>query len=150
MTIWGDADSCPVRVREIIVKASLRLSVPTVFVANRDIPVTTHAFIRSVVTSSSEQSADSYIVSHAIAGDLVVTRDIPLATQLVEAGLAVINDRGTEFNKDTIRERLSIRNFMYEAHLFGLSNDKVGQFGKKDVQKFSATFDKVLTRLMRF
>ena len=149
MTIWVDADSCPVRVREIIVKASLRLSLVAVFVANRDIPLTSHEFVRSVVTSSNEQSADVYIVSHAIKGDLVVTRDIPLAAQLVEAGIAVINDRGTEFEKDSMRERLSIRNFMYDAQLFGISNDKVGQFGKKDVQKFSATFDKVLTRLIR-
>lgn len=149
MTIWVDADSCPVRVREIIAKASFRLSVPAVFVANREIPVTIHKWIRSIVTSHAEQAADAYIVSSAIPGDLVVTRDIPLATQLVEAGIVVINDRGTEFDRNNVRERLSIRNFMYEAHLFGLSNDKVGQFSKKDVQKFSATFDKVLNRLVR-
>lgn len=149
MTIWVDADSCPVRVREIIVKASLRLSVLAVFVANREIPITTHKFIRSIITSSQEQSADSYILLQSHPGDLVITRDIPLATQLVEAGISVINDRGTEFEKDNVRERLSIRNFMYEAHLFGIANDKVGQFSKKDIQKFSATFDKVLNRLKK-
>lgn len=149
MTIWVDADSCPVRVREIVIKASFRLSVPTVFVANREIPIATHSFVHLVITSSQEQSADSYIVLKAQIGDLVVTRDIPLATQLVEAGIAVINDRGTEFERNSVRERLSIRNFMYEAHLFGISNDKVKQFSKKDIQKFSATFDKVLTRLNR-
>ncbi len=149
MTIWVDADSCPVRVREIIAKASLRLCVSAVFVANRDIPVTRNKFVCSVVTSSSEQAADSYILSNAVRGDLVVTRDIPLAAQLLEVDVTVINDRGTEFEKDTVKERLSIRNFMYEAHLFGISNDRLGQFSKKDVQKFSATFDKVLTRLRK-
>lgn len=149
MTIWIDADSCPQRVREIIIRASLRLSLPAVFVANRSIPVTVHKFIHSVITSSDEQSADAYIVSSAVSGDLVITRDVPLATQLVETGIAVINDRGYEFEKNNVRERLSIRNFMYEAHLFGISNDKVGHFGKKDIQKFSATFDKVLTKLMK-
>ena len=149
MTIWVDADSCPIRVRQIIVKASFRLSLPAVFVANRDIPVPYHEFVSSIVTSTCEQSADTYIIAKAKPCDLVVTRDIPLATQLVEKGIAVINDRGTEFEKDSIRERLSIRNFMYEAQLFGIANEKVGQFGKKDVKKFSATFDKVLTRLIR-
>lgn len=149
MKIWVDADSCPVRVREIVVKASFRLSIHVIFVANRDIPVKVHKFVHSVVTTPQEQSADSYIVSSVDKGDLVITRDIPLATELVEKDIAVINDRGIEFEKDSVRERLSIRNFMYEAHLFGISSDKVGQFSKKDVQKFSATFDRVLTKLIK-
>lgn len=149
MTIWVDADSCPVRVREIIAKAAFRLSLPTIFVANRDIPIKKNEFVSSVVTSSKEQSADVHIISSAREGDLVITRDIPLAAQLVDKDIAVINDRGAEFEKESVRERLSIRNFMYEAHLFGIVEEKVGQFGKKDVQKFSATFDRVLTRLIR-
>ncbi len=149
MTIWVDADSCPVRVREIICKASLRLSVTAVFVANRLIPVASHELINFVVTSGDEQSADNYIIEHSKKGDLVITRDIPLAVALVELGIAVINDRGVLFTPDNVRERLSMRDFMYEVRSNGLMTDKMGAFNKKDLQNFSNTFDSVLTKLLK-
>jgi len=149
MTIWVDSDSCPVRVREVITKASFRLSVLTVFVANREIPVKKHTCIELVITEKTEQSADIYILKYAVVGDLVITRDIPLAAQLVSNGIAVINDRGGYFTQDNVRERLSIRNFMYEVRSNGLMTDKMGQFNKKDLQNFSNTFDTVLNRLVR-
>lgn len=149
MTIWVDADSCPVRVREIICKASLRLSVTAVFVANRLIPVASHELINFVVTSGDEQSADNYIIEHSKKGDLVITRDIPLAVALVELGIAVINDRGVLFTPDNVPERLSMRDFMYEVRSNGLMTDKMGAFNKKDLQNFSNTFDSVLTKLLK-
>lgn len=120
MIIWVDADSCPIRVREIIVKAAFRLSILAVFVANREIPLRKHKYIGLVITEKSEQSADIYIVECAKIGDLVITRDIPLAARLVNNGIAVINDRGMSFTKDNVNERLSIRNFMYEVDLMVL------------------------------
>ena len=149
MTIWVDADSCPVRVRQIICKASLRLSVHLVFIANRLIPVVKHELIDFVKTSEEEQSADNYIIASSKMGDLVITRDIPLAATLVELGVAVINDRGLLFTPDNVRERLSIRDFMYEVRSNGLMTDKMGAFNKKDLQNFSNTFDSVLTKLLK-
>lgn len=149
MTIWIDADSCPVRVRQIVCKASLRLSVPLVFVANRSIPVTNHELIGFVKTDEKEQSADNYIIASSKKGDLVITRDIPLAATLVELGIAVINDRGLLFTPDNVRERLSIRDFMYEVRSNGLLTDRMSVFSKKDLQNFSNTFDSVLTKLLK-
>ena len=39
MNIFVDADSCPAAIRPIIEKAAERREIPTVFVANRPIPV---------------------------------------------------------------------------------------------------------------
>ncbi|MGP1439124.1 MAG: YaiI/YqxD family protein [Treponema sp.] len=149
MTIWIDADSCPVRVRQIVCKASLRLSVPLVFVANRPIPITNHELVSFVQTDDKEQSADNYIVAYSKKGDLVITRDIPLAASLVEKGVVVINDRGFLFTADNVRERLSVRDFMYEVRSNGLMTDRMGVFNKKDIQNFSNTFDSVLTKLIK-
>ncbi|MGP1438986.1 MAG: YaiI/YqxD family protein [Treponema sp.] len=149
MTIWVDADSCPVRVRQIVCKASLRLSVPSVFVANRPIPIINHELIRFVQTAEIEQSADDYIISASQKGDLVITRDIPLAATLVDLGINVINDRGILFTLNNVRERLSIRDFMYEVRSNGLVTDKMGTFNKKDLQNFSNTFDSILTKLIK-
>ena len=149
MTIWIDADSCPVRVRQIVCKASLRLSVPLVFVANRPIPITNHELVSFVQTDDKEQSADDYIVAYSKKGDLVITRDIPLAASLVEKGVVVINDRGFLFTADNVRERLSVRDCMYEVRSNGLMTDRMGVFNKKDIQNFSNTFDSVLTKLIK-
>lgn len=149
MTIWIDADSCPVRVRQIVCKASLRLSVTLVFVANRPIPITNHELVSFVQTDDEEQSADNYIVAYSKKGDLVITRDIPLAASLVEKGVIVINDRGFLFTADNVRERLSVRDFMYEIRSNGLMTDRMGVFNKKDIQNFSNTFDSVLTKLIK-
>lgn len=149
MTIWIDADSCPVRIRQIVCKASLRLSVPLVFVANRPIPITNHELVSFVQTDDKEQSADNYIVAYSKKGDLVITRDIPLAASLVEKGVIVINDRGFLFTADNVRERLSVRDFMYEIRSNGLMTDRMGVFNKKDIQNFSNTFDSVLTKLIK-
>lgn len=149
MTIWIDADSCPVRVRQIVCKAALRLSVPLVFVANRIIPIEQHELISFVKTNEEEQSADNHIITFAKKGDLVITRDIPLAATLVNLEISVINDRGVLFTVDNVRERLSIRDFMYEVRSNGLMTDKMGAFNKKDLQNFSNTFDSVLTKLLK-
>ena len=149
MTIWVDSDSCPVRVREVISKASFRLSVLAVFVANREIPIKIHKYINLIITEKKEQSADIYIVESAKLGDLVITRDIPLAARLVDNEIAVINDRGTYFTKENVKERLSVRNFVYKVRFDGPMTAKMGQFSKKDLQNFSNTFDTLLTRLLR-
>mgnify|MGYP000735624079 CR=1 FL=1 len=44
MTLFVDADSCPVRIREIICKTAKRLQVPAVFAANRQIPIPKNAY----------------------------------------------------------------------------------------------------------
>ncbi len=102
-----------------------------------------------VLVESGPDAADDEIVSQAKAGDLVVTRDIPLAARLVEGGIDVINDRGTHYTEENIRPRLSERDFMAELRAMGLESAKDRSFSAREIQAFSATFDRELTRLLR-
>ncbi len=149
MKIWVDADSCPVRIRQIICKAGKRTCLPVFFVANREIPTLNFDNIKMVITENQEQSADNYIVENSCTGDLVITRDIPLAKQLVDKGLAVINDRGTHFTKDNINSLLSMRNFNYELQANGLMPERTNSFSKKDIQKFSNLLDSLLSKMLK-
>ena len=149
MTFFVDADSCPVRIREIICKTALRLHIHAVFVANRCIPIPKNPYCRSVVTAAEDQAADRYIVDNAIQGDMVITRDIPLAQQLVAAQIRVLNDRGTVYTAENIKERLSIRNFMYELCASGLEPERTSSFGKKEIMAFAQAFDREIQRLLR-
>lgn len=149
MRIWVDADSCPVKIRDIISKASLRLEINSYFVANREIPVRKHDYMHKVITPNIEQSADRYIVDNVTPDDIVVTRDIPLADELVEKNVTTINDRGEHFTKENIKERLSIRDFMQEARELGLKSETTSRFNQRDIQSFANTFDKLLRALTK-
>ena len=149
MTLFIDADSCPVRIREIICKTAKRLQVPAVFAANRPIPIPKNSYCTSVITEVEDQAADIYILDHAAQGDMVITRDIPLAKQLVEAHIKVINDRGVVYTAENIDERLSIRNFMYELSVNGLAPERTKAFGKKEVMEFARALDRETQCLLK-
>jgi uncharacterized protein YaiI (UPF0178 family) len=148
LTVWIDADSCPVRVRQIVVKAAGRRKTPTVFVANRRIPLAKNAYVSAVMVEPGEGSADAYICGASEPGDLVITRDIPLAAELVRKGVRAINDRGNVFTEDTIGERLSLRNFMKDLRDFRLYESPGGIFGPREIRLFSDAFDRELTRAL--
>jgi uncharacterized protein YaiI (UPF0178 family) len=96
-----------------------------------------------------EGSADNRIVELAERGDLAVTRDIPLASRLVEAEVCVIDDRGRIYTRENIRERLSLRNFMVDLAENGLGMERNNSYGRRELKAMADSFDKVLSRLMR-
>ena len=149
MTLFVDADSCPVRIREIICKTAKRLKVKAVFAANRSIPILKNHYCTVIVTEAQDQAADMYILDHAVQGDMVITRDIPLAKQLVDVHIRVINDRGIVYTAENIGERLSIRNFMYELSVNGLAPERTKAFGKKEIMEFAHALDRETQRILK-
>lgn len=152
-SLWVDADSCPVPVREMVVKFILRLNIPCFFVANRPIPLPSLAkktdLIAMIVTENTEGAADDYIVGHAQDNDLVITRDIPLAARLVERKITTINDRGKLFSPESIKEDVSIRNFNYKLAQMGIQAEKTGNFNKKHLNDFANCLDRELQKKIR-
>lgn len=151
-SIWVDADSCPVQVRNLVIKFALRLDIPTFFVANREIPLAyskKNPKIKMIVTENTEGAADDYIVEQTAPCDLVITRDIPLAAKLVEKGISTINDRGCLFTTETIREQLSIRNFNYNLAKMGIQPDRIGSFNKKNLNDFANCLDRELQKKLK-
>ena len=149
MRIFVDADSCPQPVREIIARATERRKVEAVFAANRTIKIPESPMLSMVVVDKGEGAADDYIISEIAAGDLAVTRDIPLAAALIEKDAVVINDRGDQFTPDNIRERLSIRDLMKDFRDVGIMPEGQRTFGRRETQAFAAAFDRELTKLLK-
>ncbi len=149
MTVWVDADSCPRQVRDIVVRAAKRTGARAVFVANTQVPGLDKKFAEFILCPAGADAADDRIVEEARHGDLAVTRDIPLAARLVEAHVPVINDRGIVYTAENVRERLSVRNFMMELNMSGLSPERVHSYGAKEVKAFADGFDRELNRLLR-
>lgn len=148
MKIWIDADSCPRPVREIVERAAKRELLPLIYTANRKIPMEENPLFSMVVTEATDQSADLYIVDNVDPGDLVITRDIPLADQLVGKEISVLNDRGVLYTRENIKERLSVRNFMYELREFGGGVERHSVFGSKEKQAFANAFDRQLRKML--
>lgn len=149
MTIWVDADSCPRQVRDLACKRGALHANRVVFVANRDIPREGFPDVEMVIADATPDAADDYIVEHAERHDLAITRDIPLASRLVDRGISVINDRGTTYTESNIRERLSMRNFMMDLYNNGYMPEKTGQFGAREVRDFANALDREITRLAK-
>ena len=149
MTLHIDGDSCPRAVRDLAAKAGLREAVPVVCYANRPIPFDHGVPVEMVLVEATEGAADRALVGRAVPGDLALTRDIPLAADLVEAGVAVVNDRGVRYTEENIRERLSVRNFMAGLNAAGLKPESTAQYGKKEWDEFVRTFDREFMKLVR-
>ncbi|AFG37259.1 DUF188 domain-containing protein [Spirochaeta africana] len=145
-TVFLDADSLPARVREITYRRGLKGDVQVVVVANRRIPHPADDHITMVQVDAGEGKADEYILAHVQACDLVVTRDIPLAHELAVRGIRVINDRGTWFDIETAKERLSVRDFAYDLRSSGIDPGFSDRFGQRELRQFGATFEQALTR----
>jgi uncharacterized protein YaiI (UPF0178 family) len=96
-----------------------------------------------------KDSADNRIVELARPGDLVLTRDIPLASRLVEASVLVMDDRGQVYTRENIRERLSLRDFMVALAENGLGTERTGTYGKRTLKTFADSLDRTLVRLIR-
>lgn len=148
-TIWVDADACPKVVKETIFKASFRVQVPVILVANSYMQVPPSPIIRSIQVDQGADVADFYIVEHAKEGDLVITADIPLADLVVKKGATAINPRGELYTEENISERLSMRDFMQELRDSGMDTGGPAPFGTKDKGKFANSLNNLLTKMMK-
>jgi uncharacterized protein YaiI (UPF0178 family) len=150
LKLWLDADATPREVKDICFRASERLRLDTVLVANQRIQLPAgYKHLSAVRVEGGPDVADLYIAEHAEAGDVAVTADIPLAAILVPKSVVVIDPRGAEYTAESIGERLSVRNFMDELRSKGVETGGPASYGAREKQAFANALDRALTRAMR-
>jgi uncharacterized protein len=150
MKLWLDADAAPRDVKEICFRASERLGLETVLVANQRLVLPLgYRFLSSVRVEGGPDVADDYIAANAVSGDVAVTADIPLAAILVPKGVIVIDPRGDEYTPEIIGERLSVRNFMDSLRSTGVETGGHAPYGSREKQAFANALDRILTRALR-
>ena len=148
--LWVDGDAAPRDVKEIVFRSALRLEIEAVLVASQRLPLPANNRFASVVrVDVGPDEADNYIAEHAEPGDIAVTADIPLASRLVGKGVLTLDPRGTEYSRENIGERLSVRDFMEQVRLTGVDTGGPGAYGQRDKQSFANALDRTLTRLGR-
>ncbi len=112
MKIWVDADACPVVIKDILCKAADRTEINTTFVANQFIRTPPSRYIKFIQVARGFDVADNEIVAKVESGDLVITGDIPLASEVIDKGGVALNHRGELYTVENIKERLNMRDFM--------------------------------------
>jgi len=146
MQIWVDADACPNVIKEILFRAADRVAVQVTLVANQAIQVPRSHHIRSIQVASGFDVADNYIVQQAQAGDLVITADIPLASEAIDQGCLALNPRGDLYTTENIRQRLNMRDFMDTMRSSGVDTGGPPAFSKADRMAFANQLDRLLAQ----
>lgn len=147
MTIWVDADACPVVIKEILFRAAERTGEQLTLIANQYIRVPPSPNITSVQVPGGFDVADDEIVKRLQSGDLVITADIPLAAEAIEKGALALSPRGELHTREDIGARLNMRDFMDTMRSSGL---EVGggppPFSQADRQNFANQLDRWLAK----
>jgi uncharacterized protein YaiI (UPF0178 family) len=144
MQIWVDADACPKAVKEILFRVAERTTILTTLVANQFLQMPASRYIKFLQVSSGYDVADNEIIKRMMIGDLVITADIPLAYEVLEKGGHAINPRGELYSQDTIKDRLSMRDFMDTLRSSGIDTGGPTALNSRDIQAFANQLDKFL------
>lgn len=147
ITIYIDADACPVK--DETYKVAARYRVKVYVVANAFINVPRVEMIERVVVEEGFDAADDWIAERAGAGDIVITADVPLASRCVKAGAGVLSPKGKAFDEASIGMALATRNLMDDLRSAGEITGGPKPFSKRDRSSFLSALDLAITRLKR-
>lgn len=146
MEIWVDADACPVAAKEILFKAADRTKTKVTLVANQYIRTPPSLYINMVQVSHGFDEADNTIVERVNTGDLVITADIPLASDVIDKGAVAINPRGELYTSSNIKQKLNMRDFMDTMRSSGIQTGGQSKYGDREKQEFANQLDRYITK----
>jgi uncharacterized protein YaiI (UPF0178 family) len=149
MQIWVDADACPSVIREIIAKAAHNRMITTTFVANHTFSLPNSQFVTFYQVPSGFDEADKEIERRVSHGDLVITADIPLASDVLQRGALVLTPRGERYTDNNIKQRLQMRDFMETMRSSGAQTGGPPALSLSDRKHFSDQLDRLLTRAQK-
>lgn len=149
MQIWVDADACPLLIKEVLYRLANRVKVPVTLVANQMLNVPPSPWIRAIQVPAGFDVADDRITQEVLAGDIVITGDVPLAAAVVAKQAWVIDPRGDLVDASTIQARLTMRNFMEDLRSAGIQTGGPAALAAKDVRAFANQIDRLVLKLQR-
>ena len=143
MHIYVDADACPVK--KEIEQVATRQGINVIIVSNGGIRPSQNPIMHIIVVDKGPDEADKYIANAIIAGDIVVTADIPLAARVIENGGRAIKHNGEIITENNVGNILAMRDLMTDlrsADPFAKQNHK--QFSKSDKSRFLNALEKLI------
>jgi len=147
ITIYVDADGCPVKneVYRVAKRFGLRVSL----VSNSRMGIPKEELFKLVIVDEGFNAADDWIVEQVRGNDIVVSADIPLAARCLEKGARVIDPRGRVFSQESIGDALANRQLMAYLRDMGNMTGGPAPFEKKDRSRFLQRLDDIIQAAVR-
>lgn len=147
--IWIDGDSVAREARQLAERHADRRGYKLLIVADRPIRVAETEQVALIEVEKGSEAVDKYLLENAAEGELVITRDIPLAEKLLAQGCPVLNDRGEEFTPENIGKRRSERDMMLVLRESGAVASRGPSYGRRELKQFADAFDIFLTKRLK-
>ncbi|MDD3265589.1 MAG: YaiI/YqxD family protein [Burkholderiales bacterium] len=145
MKIYIDADACPKPVKEVLFNLAKNLKHEIIFVTNQFLTLPILPNLRLLQVARGFDVADDEIVKLVDTGDLVISNDIPLASQVIAKGAETLTTSGKLYTAQNIQQQLAVRDLI--AHLRDnlqvTSHSK--PFSTQDKANFANAINKWLT-----
>lgn len=143
MTLYIDADACPVKAEAE--RVATRLRVPMVLVCNGGLRMPQNPLITLKIVAEGPDEADKWIADQCGPGDVVVTADLPLADRCIKAGAQVLQHDGEVLTLANIGPRLATRDLMADIRAADPFHQGGGRaFGPADRSRFLQSLDRAL------
>jgi len=146
LTIYVDADACPVK--QEVYRVARRYQMPVKVVANAPLRVPAETLVELVVCPGFG-AADDWIAGQAGRGDIVITADIPLAARCLAKEARVLGPKGHPFTENEIGSALAMRELMDELRQGGTVTGGPAPMTPKDRSRFLAKLDEAVNALRR-
>ena len=147
ITIYVDADACPVKAE--IYRVAERHRLPVFVVANQPIAVPREDWITRVHVGGGPDVADDWIAERAGLGDVVITADIPLADRCLKAGAQALKSNGQAFTLDSIGSALAGRMVGEHLRSMGVATSGPPPFSAADRSRFLQALDQAVVKARR-
>lgn len=146
MSIYVDADACPVKAEAL--RVAERHKVKVVYVSDGGVRPNPHPLAEVVVVTQGADAADDWIVERIQPGDICVTGDIPLADRCIKAGAVALKHNGEVFTAANIGNILATRDLMADIRAANPLNQGGGgrPFSKADRSRFLETLERLLRK----
>ena len=146
LTIYVDADACPVKAE--VYRVAGRYSMRVVVVANAPLRVPTDPLIELAVRQGFG-AADDWIAERAGPGDIVVTADIPLAARCLENDARVLGPKGHPFTEADIGAALATRELLDHLRQGGAVTGGPTAMTARDRSRFLSRLDEAVNAARR-
>jgi uncharacterized protein len=145
--IYIDADACPVK--EETYKVAARYGLQTLVVSNGFIQIPPSPLIARIIVGAGPDVADDWIAEQVVAGDVVVTNDIPLAGRVLAKDAHAVAPYGRAFAEDSIGLALAQRALMEHIRSTGEITGGPPPFSSANRSQFLQALDRTITREQR-
>lgn len=146
LTVFVDADACPVK--DEVYKVARRYGLRVLVVANAHQRVPADPLVELVVRTGFG-AADDWIAEQAGAGDVVVTADVPLAARVVANGAVALDPRGRLLTEAEVGEALAMRDLMEGLRQAGTATGGPPPLTPKDRSRFLSKLDEAINAAHR-